>query len=121
MPLGESLRNEPRCRFLLGDCLRLLQAADGAVYDVILIDIDDSPIHLLDESHADFYTVAGLRAVRRRLRPGGVFALWTSLPAEPEVTQRLHEAFGAAEVEEVRFDNALLDEGDVNAIYFARA
>lgn len=121
VPLGAELCREPRCRFVQGDCLRLLQAAAGEVYDVILIDIDDSPIHLLDEAHADFYTVAGLRAVRRRLRPGGVFALWTSLPAEPEVTQRLGEAFGAAEVEEVRFDNALLDEAEVNAIYFARA
>lgn len=121
VPLGESLCREPRCRFVLGDCLRLLQAAEGEVYDVILIDIDDSPIHLLDEAHADFYTVAGLRAVRRRLRPGGVFALWTSLPAEPEVTQRLRAAFGAAEVEQVHFDNALLDDAEVNAIYFARA
>ncbi|MFY9345750.1 MAG: spermidine synthase [Planctomycetota bacterium] len=120
VPLGPALCADPRCRLIEGDCLQRLQAGDGTSYDAILIDIDDSPIHLLDETHAAFYSVSGLRAARRSLRPGGIFALWTSLPAEPEVTARLRQAFGEASVEEVRFDNALLDEPEVNAIYFAR-
>lgn len=121
VPLGASLCADPRCHLLEGDCLQQLQAGGGPRYDAILIDIDDSPIHLLDEAHADFYTVAGLMAARQSLRPGGVFALWTSLPAEPEVTERLRLAFGNASAEEVRFDNPLLDHGEANAIYFARA
>lgn len=121
VPLGRELCADARCRFVLGDCLRLLRADPGEAYDAILIDIDDSPIHLLDEGHASFYSVAGLRAVRAHLRPAGVFALWTSLPAEPEVTARLRQAFGAADVEEVRFANPLLDHDEANAIYFARA
>lgn len=121
VPLGAALCAEPRCRFVLGDCLQQLLDGQEPAYDAVLIDIDDSPIHLLDEGHAAFYSVAGLAAVKRSLRPGGVFALWTSLPAEPEVTARLRAAFGAAEVEEVRFDNALLDEPEVNALYFGRA
>jgi spermidine synthase len=121
VPLGAALCSDPRCRLLVGDCLEQLRAAAGPTYDAILIDIDDSPIHLLDESHAAFYSVAGLAAARRSLRPGGVFALWTSLPAEPEVLERLQRAFAAASVEEIRFDNALLDDAEVNAIYFARA
>ena len=121
VPLGDSLCGDPRCHLIEGDCLQQLRAGEGPRYDAILIDIDDSPIHLLDEAHADFYSVAGLTAARQSLRPGGVFALWTSLPAEPEVTERLRQAFGEASVDEVRFDNPLLDEGEVNAIYFARA
>lgn len=120
VPLGESLCAEARCRFVLGDCLQLLQTDSGARYDAILIDIDDSPIHVLDESHAAFYAVAGLTAAKQNLRPGGVFALWTSLPAEPEVTARLQQAFGDAWVEEVRFDNPSLEEPEVNALYFGR-
>ena len=121
VPLGEMLCGDARCHFVEGDCLELLRAPDGPNYDAVLIDIDDSPIHLLDAAHAAFYEVEGLAAVRQRLRPGGVFALWTSLPAEDEVTERLRQAFGNASVEEVRFENPLLDRGDVNAIYFARA
>lgn len=121
VPLGDALCGDARCRLIVGDCLQQLRFGAGPRYDAILIDIDDSPIHLLDETHADFYSVAGLTAARQSLRPGGVFALWTSLPAEPEVIERLRQAFGQASVEEVRFDNALLDHGEVNAIYFARA
>lgn len=121
VPLGRELCADARCRFVLGNCLRMLRAAASQCYDAILIDIDDSPIHLLEADHAPFYTVAGLRAVRRHLRPAGVFALWTSLPAEPDVTERLRQAFGNADVEEVRFANPLLDDDEVNAIYFARA
>ena len=121
VPLGEALCADPRCRLIDGDCLQELQAVGGEHYDAILIDIDDSPIHLLDEAHASFYAVAGLTAARHKLRPGGVFALWTSLPAEPEVTDRLRQAFATASVEEVGFDNPLLDHGEVNAIYFGQA
>lgn len=121
VPLGSSLCGDPRCRLIAGDCLQQLRFGAGPRYDVILIDIDDSPIHLLDEAHAEFYSVAGLTAARQSLRPDGVFALWTSLPAEPEVVERLRQAFGNASVEEVGFDNPLLDHGETNAIYFARA
>lgn len=120
VPLGASLCADARCRFVLGDCLQLLQQP-GELYDAILIDIDDSPIHLLDASHESFYAVAGLQAARRRLRPGGVFALWTSLPAEPEVTARMGAAFADAAVETVVFDNPLLEEPEANALYFGRA
>jgi spermidine synthase len=122
VPLGNELCGDARCHFVEGDCLQLLltSPAGGAPpYDAILIDIDDSPIHLLAEEHGAFYTVAGLATARRSLRAGGVFALWTSLPAEPEVTDRLRQAFGNASVAEVRFDNPLLDHAEVNAIYFA--
>jgi spermidine synthase len=120
VPLGESLCGDARCHLIEGDCLRLLRMGDGERYDAILIDIDDSPIHLLDQAHGAFYEVEGLASARRRLRPGGVFALWTSLPAEPEVTSRLQQVFADVRVEEVCFENPLLDRADVNAIYFAR-
>lgn len=121
LPLGDALSVDPRCHLLVGDCLHALQQGGPPRYDAILIDIDDSPIHLLDEAHATFYSVAGLAAARQSLRPGGVFALWTSLPAEAEVTARLAQAFRTADVEEVRFDNALLDHPEVNALYFGMA
>jgi spermidine synthase len=121
VPLGGPLFADPRFHVIEGDCLQLLRSTAPGPYDAVLIDIDDSPIHLLDERHADFYTVAGLTQVRASLRPGGVFALWTSLPAEPDVTARLRAAFGNADAEEVRFDNPLLDDPEVNAIYFATA
>ncbi|MEC7583217.1 MAG: spermidine synthase, partial [Planctomycetota bacterium] len=121
VPMAQTLCDEPRCELRQGDCLAMLREPDPEPFDVVLIDIDDSPIHLLSDDHEEFYSVAGLAQARRSLRPGGVLALWTSLPAEPEVTERLQQAFTAADVEEVRFDNPLLQRGEVNAIYFASA
>ncbi|MBL8751814.1 MAG: spermidine synthase [Planctomycetes bacterium] len=120
VPLGAALCADARCRFVLGDCLQQLQEP-GDTYDAILVDIDDSPIHLLDEGHAPFYAIAGLKKARRRLRAGGVFALWTSLPAEPEVQARFAAAFATADCETVSFDNPLLEEPEANALYFGRA
>lgn len=118
VPLGSTLCHDPRCSFIEGDCFRFLCAAEGPSYDAVLIDIDDSPVHLLDETHADFYAATGLAAAQNRLRTGGVLALWTSLPAEGEVLERLRLVFRTASVEEVRFDNPLLDREETNAIYF---
>ncbi len=121
VPLSSTLCNNSRCRLIQGDCFAWLEAAQRASYDAVLIDIDDSPIHLLSEEHAVFYSVPGLRRARRGLRPGGVLAIWTSLPEEPEFTDRMRQAFEDVEVEEIDFENPLLGRDEVNAIYFGLA
>ena len=63
---------------------RLDPAEPDRTYDVLLVDIDHSPRHVLHLSHAVFYSAAGLRRMRRRLRPGGVFALWSDDPPDDD-------------------------------------
>src|SRR5262245_57802411 len=121
VPLAATLVDDERCRFVQADCLQLLAGTPTAAYDLLLLDIDDSPRDLLDTAHAAFYAEPGLRAARRWLRPGGVFALWTNVPAEPAFAQRLGRAFARATVEEVTFDNPLLEAAETNALYFAFA
>jgi spermidine synthase len=120
VPLGEQLTTDPRCHLLLGDCFARLTAPAKATYDAILIDIDDSPIHLLDEGHESFYETSGLRSASAHLKPGGLFALWTSLPMHEDITARLDTAFAQAWAEECRFENPLLEAPETNAIYYAR-
>jgi spermidine synthase len=121
VPLADTLVDDPRCRFVQADCLQLLAQDPTATYDLLLLDIDDSPRDLLDPAHAAFYAEAGLRAARRWLRPGGLLALWTNVPAEPALLARLGHAFARADVDEVAFDNPLLDARETNALYFAFA
>mgnify|MGYP001487076301 CR=1 FL=1 len=93
----------------------------GAAMDsVLMLDIDDSPTDLLDDEHGSFYEPENLRRTRRWLRPGGVFALWTNVATAPAVTARLAAVFGEVTVDEIAFDNPLLDSHEKNALYFAR-
>ncbi len=119
VPLAATLCDDARCHLLHDDCLTRLGQPPTEQYDALLLDIDDSPQDLLDAGHGSFYDHEHLRRVRRWLRPGGIFALWTNVAAAPALTAHLAKAFGAATVDEIEFDNPLLDAPEVNALYFA--
>ena len=89
-------------------------------FDAILVDIDHSPRHLLNSSHADFYTAEGLRRVRRRLAPGGVFALWSDDPPDAEFESVLAGVFPVCASRVVVFDNALTRGESANTVYIAK-
>ena len=88
-------------------------------YDAILLDIDHSPRHLLNPSHADFYTPDGLRRVAGRLAPGGVFALWSDDPPDADFEAVLAEVFENTASHVVDFDNALTGGQSSNSVYVA--
>lgn len=128
VPLGAELRDDPRCRFEHADFFARARDAEpgfdarapGRVFDAVLLDIDHSPAGLLHGSHADFYEPDGLARLQRHLRPGGVFALWSSEPPDAAFTERLARAFASAEAHAVEFENPLLDRDDVNTVYVCR-
>lgn len=121
VPLGSVLTGDPRVRIVRDDCFARLRDSSRTGLDAILIDIDDGPEEVLSADHSWFYSADGLSAARDCLRPGGVFGLWTSRPANLEFLGRLQEVFDSAGVEEVVFDNRLLMVEETNAIYLATA
>jgi hypothetical protein len=90
-------------------------------YDAILLDVDHSPRHQLDPSHADLYTAAGLHALSRHPSPGGVFALWSDDPPDEEFISVLADVFGSPVAHVVPFDNPLTGGTSSNTVYVARA
>jgi spermidine synthase len=79
------------------DVGQLIHAAHTS-YDAILLDVDNGPEGLTRASNDSLYHLAGLRAAREALRPGGVLAVWSSGP-DRAFTQRLHKAgFGVEEI-----------------------
>ena len=50
----------------------------GRLFHAVLLDIDHSPSHWLDERNSAFYTDSGLASLAASLHPGGVFGLWSS-------------------------------------------
>ena len=128
VPLGAALTGDPRCHLVHGDFFELaatgLQLPDQprpALVDAVLVDIDHSPVHLLDPSHASFYESDGLRRLSRHLRPGGVFALWSNDPPDDGFTNTLRSVFEHADAHVVTFANFLIDGESSSTVYVARA
>ncbi|MDA2811895.1 spermidine synthase [Nocardiopsis sp. RSe5-2] len=128
IPAGAVLSADDRCTFVHGDFFAIARGdeepdalkGDAGAFDVVLLDVDHSPEHVLNPEHSAFYTTEGLAAfARRMLAGGGVFALWSNDPPDDGFTARLGEVFAAARAEEVRFPNPLQGGESSNTVYIA--
>lgn len=128
LPLGRALPDDPRCRLVEGDFFALAMGeegfdpeAPGRRFDAVLADIDHAPDHLLDARSESFYRPEGLRALKRQLKPGGVFGLWSNERTDARFLDRLGTAFGEAWAEPVIFDNPYTGKPFTQTVYLARA
>ena len=119
LPVSAELTGDSRTTLTHADFFAVMRAEPTQQFDAILLDIDHSPRHQLDPSHADLYTVDGLRRVRAHLAEGGVFALWSDDPADAEFMQRLDQVFENPIAHAVDFDNALTGGVSSNTVYVA--
>jgi len=126
VPLGNALCADARCRFLAGDFFAWADSRNSAApepaqrFDAVLLDIDHSPRHTLHPAHAAFYSAEGLRRLANRLRPNGVFGLWSNDPPDQEFLATLAGAFAAAQAHVVEFHNPLQDCTAINTVYVCR-
>jgi spermidine synthase len=127
VPLGAAITADTRCRLVHGDFFALAAAeagfdpdAPGRRFDAVLVDIDHSPDGLLDPHHAGFYQPDGLRRLAAKLRPGGVFGLWSNALPDDAFTARLGDCFVEARAEPVTFHNPLQDRPFTQTVYLAR-
>ena len=126
LPDARTLTTDPRATILQGDFFALLR--DGTGFDpagpdrrfhAILVDIDHSPANVLDATHADLYTPAGLRRLGEWLHPGGVFALWSDDAPEDAFLADLQQCFATATAHVVTFANPLTASRSANTVYVA--
>jgi spermidine synthase len=127
LPVSAQLTGDARTNLVLDDFFAVMRGAsqvdhvnDEARWDAILLDVDHSPRHQLDPSHAELYTVAGLRSLARHLVEGGVFALWSDDPPDEEFLVTLRAVFADVEAHVVDFANALTGGTSSNTVYVAR-
>ncbi len=125
IPMGEALVSDPRCRFVEGDFFAMA-AEEGfdplsasRQFDAVVLDVDHSPRHLLHPSHAAFYEEAGMARLGTRIRPGGVFSLWSNDPPDSVFMEVLSRTFIEAEAIEVSFPNPLQGGSSANTVYVA--
>ena len=127
LPVSAQLTGDARTSLVLDDFFAVMRAApvgdaagDAPSWDAILLDVDHSPRHQLDPSHADLYTVAGLQRLARHLVGGGVFALWSDDPPDEEFLVTLRAVFAGAEAHPIDFANALTGGISSNTVYVGR-
>lgn len=130
VPLGPELTSDARCHFEHGDFFKRATAEgedpgfDSSQLDrkfhAILLDIDHSPDHLLNEQHAYFYQADGLRKMTKQIHPGGVFALWSDDPPEEKFMKALNEVFAYCETFVVPFNNPILGRDSESTVYVCR-
>jgi spermidine synthase len=87
---------DPRVKIHHGDVMGLVEKKKR-FFDLILMDVDNGPSFLILEGNSYLYTVPGMKKVRRALKYGGVFALWSHRP-DGEIEGVLDETFGGFNV-----------------------
>lgn len=120
LPASAALVDDPRTTLVKADFFAVMRADPQSTWDAILLDVDHSTEHQLDPSHADLYTVDGLRSLARHLNPGGVFALWSDDPPLQSFMAALGEVFASTAAHVVSFDNVLTGGVSTNSVYVAR-
>jgi spermidine synthase len=127
LPLGEAVAGDPRCRLLQGDFFAMSRTPGGfeedrapRSYDAVLVDIDHSTRHLIDARSASFYDAPALADLAAQLKPGGVFALWSSEAEDAAFLDAMKATFTDVRAERVEFDHPHRSEPAFNIIYLGR-
>ncbi|WP_249702339.1 hypothetical protein [Altererythrobacter sp. KTW20L] len=127
LPLGEAVAGDPRCTLRQGDFFALAvrpggfhEADPDRLHDAILIDIDHSTTHFIDDASAGFYSEAAIAALVAKLKPGGIFALWSTDAEDPAFVAALRRILHEVQVERVEFDTPYRESPAFNLIYLGR-
>jgi spermidine synthase len=107
---------DPRVTIREEDVRKTIES--GTRFDAILLDVDNGPDGLTQETNDRLYDPSGLRAARKALRPGGVLAVWSAAPS-PKFTRRLQSSGFA--VEEIKTRANSNGKGPRHYIWMAKA
>lgn len=127
VPLGAQLVGDHRCRLVQQDFFAaatnpekgLDPNAPGKRFHAILLDIDHTPSHQLDDENEHFYSFESLTAMAQQLHSGGVFGVWSDDPPDAGFTELLKSVFYSAEAVVVPFYNPIQDKESANTVYLA--
>jgi spermidine synthase len=95
--LNGRLLDDPRVEVLSLDVWRVIEDAEPARYDALVLDIDNGPTAMVQKQNARLYSRAGLEQVASVLKPNGRALFWSARP-DPAFAKRLARAGFAVEV-----------------------
>jgi spermidine synthase len=117
IPGGPALLADGRVNVVVADVAIALAEAHAASYDLVLLDVDNGPGHLVHATNAALYERPALQSARAALRPGGALVVWSADEA-PDLVASMREVFDEVDVRahEVR----LQDRDEHYWLYVAR-
>jgi spermidine synthase len=95
---GPALLADERVSMVVTDVVIALAEAGDASYDLVLLDVDNGPGHLVHAANAALYEPPALTEVRRVLRPGGALVVWSAAESL-ELEEALRAVFGDVEAQ----------------------
>ena len=124
LPIGDVLATDPRCELIESDFFAVATAGkagffDESPVDAILLDIDHSPSHFLEQGNQGFYTQQSLQSMASKLKPGGVFGLWSNELPDVEFEKLLKSVFKQVNSHIIRFANPYSGGESYNSVYIA--
>jgi len=123
VPVGPVLTGDARCRFQQGDFFAMSlgegydPAEPGRLFDAVLLDIDHSPRHVLDDGSAGFYGLKGMGAIAAHLAHGGVYGMWSNDPPDDSYVSILEQIFANVDAEVITFPNPLQGRDATATVY----
>ena len=98
LPIGDVLAMESRCKLILGDFFALAtDPATGFINNdqvhAVLLDIDHSPSHWLNQGNSSFYSQQSLAAMATKIVSGGIFGLWSNELPDQQFIDVLNTVF----------------------------
>lgn len=112
-PFSASALDDRRVRVECADLAAWLRDGHDR-FDAVCLDTDNGPDWTVTDSNARLYDDAGLEAIRRRLAPGGVLAVW-SAGESAAYERRLRRVFT-----DVGLHRVPVARGEPDVIYLAR-
>jgi spermidine synthase len=119
VPLAHELRADSRFAVVEGDVYTRLSEPPQRKYDLIVVDVDNSPDEHLGDGSDSFYTEEGLRLARKHLATEGVLGVWSCADSS-HFADALRAVFGEVRIESVTFENRVVGEEETNWLFFAR-
>ena len=124
LPIGDVLATDARSKLIQGDFFAIAtDQATGFITDepvhAVLLDIDHSPSHWLNQSNSSFYSQQSLAAMATKIQSGGVFGLWSNELPDENFVDILNAVFCNTKSHIVNFPNPYSGGESINSVYIA--
>jgi len=122
LPIGDVLASDSRSELVHADFFAAATDHNKGFFDdkpvdAVLLDIDHSPSHWLNKANNRFYTESSLTKLASKIKPRGVFALWSNELPDNDFISLLNRVFQDTQAHIVNFPNPYSGGESSNSVY----